>query len=47
MRRGVGLALLAWFGYWAVGELAARAGSGKLPPWISPAASKRTSGDTH
>jgi hypothetical protein len=46
MRRLIGLGLLAWVAYWVAGELAVRAGSGKLPPWISSAASKPTSADT-
>ena len=46
MRRLLGVGLLVWVGYWVAGELASRAGGGKLPPWISSAASKRTSGDT-
>jgi hypothetical protein len=46
MRKLIGLGLLAWLAYWVTGELALRAGGGKLPPWISSAASKPTSGDT-
>ena len=46
MKRLIGLGLLAWLAYWVAGELASRAGGGKLPPWTSPAASKPTSGDT-
>jgi hypothetical protein len=46
MRRFLGLGLLAWVAYWVAGELTLRAGGGKLPPWLSFAASKSTSGDT-
>jgi hypothetical protein len=45
MKRLIGLGLLAWLAYWIAGELAVRGGSGKLPPWLSSPASKRTSGD--
>lgn len=46
MKRLLGLGLLAWLGYWVAGELALRAGGGKLPPWLSSAASKPTSAGT-
>jgi hypothetical protein len=46
MKRLIGFGLLAWLAYWVAGELASRAGGGKLPPWISSAASKRTSAGT-
>ncbi len=46
MKRLAALALVTWIGYWLAGELASRAGGGKLPPWISLRASKTTSAGT-
>jgi hypothetical protein len=46
VKRLLGLGLFAWLAYWVAGELASRSGGGKLPSWISSAASKRTSADT-